>query len=496
MNAYQQLERHIQAIDALEGARAILHWDSETMMPHGAADLRGEQLAALAGVIHDKMTDPAFPDLLEKAESQIGSLEEWQRANLREMRHQWTHANAVPADLVQALTKASTKCEHIWREAKIGNDYAAFAPYFTEVLARVREVAAVKAETLGLSPYNALLDQYDPGLRTEMVNPIFDELQGFLPGMIDQVIEKQKAQSFQPITDKIPVAHQEALGRQLMNKLGFDFNHGRIDTSSHPFCGGIPGDIRLTTRYRETAFTESLYGVLHETGHALYEMGLPADWRHQPVGKARGMSVHESQSLLIEMQLSRSRDFLHFLLPLIREQFSISGPAWEEDNVYRQLTRVERSFIRVNADELTYPLHVIMRYRLEQALLSGTLQVKDLPDAWNTAMQQSLGITPKTDTEGCLQDIHWPGGAIGYFPTYTLGAMIAAQLFDKAKKDVKDLTNNIRSGHFSPLIEWLKIHVHARASLLSTPKLIEEATGQPLKVSIYKAHLTKRYLEN
>lgn len=492
MKAYDELAHRTHAIDALGGAQAILHWDSETMMPHGAAALRGEQLAALAGVIHEKMTDAAWPDLIAEAEEDSAPLDDWQRANLREIKHQWVHANAVPADLVQAMTKASTRCEHIWREAKRANDYAGFAPHFSEVLKCVREVAAVKAEALSLSQYNALLDQYDPGLRTEMVDPIFAELQSFLPDMIDAVIEKQNARPLAPITDTIPIAKQEALGRQLMDALGFDFNHGRIDTSSHPFCGGVPGDIRLTTRYREEAFAESLYGVLHETGHALYEMGLPADWRHQPVGKARGMSVHESQSLLIEMQLSRSREFLQFLLPLLRAQF---GVMWDEDVLYRQLTRVERSFIRVNADELTYPLHVIMRYRLEQALLSGDLQVKDLPGAWNDAMQQNLGITPKTDTEGCLQDIHWPGGAIGYFPTYTLGAMIAAQLFDKARQNLPDMTQNIASGQFQPLIGWLKAHVHSRASFLSTPELIEEATGQPLKVSIYKAHLKKRYLE-
>lgn len=494
MSAYTQLADHFREISAIEGASAILGWDYEVMMPSGATDIRAEQLAALAGIAHAKLTDPSLGALLDKAKDE--TLDDWQAANLREITREWKHATALPADLVQALTRATTACEHAWRTARPANDFATFATHFEPVLKLVREAAIIKGEALGLHPYDALLDSYDPGMRRDIINPVFAELESFLPDFIQQVIDYQTARKpHTPMTDAIPVAKQEALGRQMMQALGFDFTQGRIDVSAHPFCGGVPGDIRLTTRYRESAFTESLYGVLHETGHALYEMGLPADWRYQPVGRARGMSLHESQSLLVEMQLCRGRDFLQFALPVIRDAFGVSGAMWEEENVYRALTRVERSLIRVNADEATYPLHVILRYKLEQALLSGDLPVADLPAAWDDGMEQSLGIRPDCVGNGCMQDVHWPGGSIGYFPTYTLGAMTAAQLFDAARKAIPELPAHIRQGDFTPLFDWLRTHVHGKASLLSTPELIAQATGGPLNGAIYKAHLSKRYLD-
>ncbi len=491
MSVYQRLEAHFHGLSALEGAQAILHWDTEVMMPAGSVAVRGEQLAALSGIIHQRLCEPALSDWLAAAEGE--TLGDWQRANLREMRHHYQHANAVPADLVDALSRATTHCEHVWREARAANDFAAFATAFGELLPLLRESANAKAAALNLSPYDALLDQFDPGQRRAMIEPLFADLETFLPPLIDHVLENQAAHPPVAPAEAIAVEQQEALGRQLMAALGFDFAHGRIDTSAHPFCGGVPGDIRLTTRYREDAFAESLYGVLHETGHALYEMGLPAEWRTQPVGRARGMSLHESQSLFIEMQLALSRDFLTYLAPLLRTAFAVSGPAWEDDNLHRYLTQVERGFIRVNADELTYPLHIILRYRLEQALLSGDLPVDELPGAWNDLMQHYLGITPPDMASGCLQDVHWAGGAIGYFPTYTLGAMIAAQLFDSAAQALPDLPQQLARGEFAPLISWLQHHVHALASYHPTPALITKATGQDLNVELYKAHLQNRY---
>lgn len=492
-NAYSKLEQRFTEISALEGAAAILSWDAETMMPHGSADIRGEQLAALATVIHEKMTSTAIADLLADAANE-SDLSAWQQANLREMQREYIHANALPADLVHALTKAKIACEHIWREARKDNDFLRFKSPFEIVLKLVREAADVKASALNLSPYDALLDGYDPGMRCEAIDGYFAQLESFLPSLVDRAIEAQAKKPCQPFTDAIPVDKQNALGREFMSALGFDFNVGRIDVSAHPFCGGVPGDVRLTTRYKESAFTESLYGVLHETGHALYEMGLPKDWMSQPVGKARGMSFHESQSLLVEMQLCRGRDFLRFALPKIRAAFGVDGAAWEEENVSRNLTRVERSLIRVSADEVTYPLHVILRYRIEKQLLSGALSVADLPEAWDSSMQTLLGIKPDCVGNGCMQDVHWPGGAIGYFPTYTIGAMIAAQLFDTIKKAIPDLPHQIQHGDFTSLSKWLRDNVHSKGSSLTTPQLIEQATGQPLNVAIYKAHLESRYV--
>jgi len=289
------------------------------------------------------------------------------------------------------------------------------------------------------------------------------------------------------------VDKQRGLGERLMRTLGFDFDAGRLDVSLHPFCGGVPGDVRITTRYTEDDFTESLMGVLHETGHALYEMGLPDDWRYQPVGQARGMALHESQSLLIEMQACRSREYLEFAAPLMRETFGGTGAVWDADNLYRLYTRVDRSFIRVDADEVTYPAHVILRYRLESALIAGDMKLADLPGAWNDGMEELLGIRPPEDRLGCLQDIHWYDGAWGYFPTYTMGAMAAAQLFAAAKEARPEIPEGISKGDFAPLVGWMRENLHTKASSGSTDELMQAATGKPLGTEAFKAHLEARY---
>ena len=291
-----------------------------------------------------------------------------------------------------------------------------------------------------------------------------------------------------------PQARQEALARRLMRSVGFDFDHGRLDVSLHPFCGGVPDDVRITTRYDEADFMKSLMEVLHETGHALYERGLPAAWRLQPVGEARGMAMHEGQSLLIEMQACRSPEFIGFMASLAREAFDGTGPAWEPANLAVFYNRVSPDFIRVDADEVTYPAHIILRTRLEKALIAGKMELEDLPAAWNDGMRELLGITPPDDARGCLQDIHWYDGAWGYFPTYTLGAMTAAQLFAAAKTAVPEIPAAIAGGDFAPLIGWLRDKVHALGSSLASEDILVQATGKPLDPAVFKAHLEARYL--
>ena len=282
-----------------------------------------------------------------------------------------------------------------------------------------------------------------------------------------------------------------------MRQLGFDFDGGRLDVSLHPFCSGVPEDVRVTTRYDTADFTQSAMAVLHETGHALYNKGLPAGWRRQPVGAARGMAVHESQSLIIEMQACRSGEFIGFLAPLVREALGGSGPAWSADNLRRHYRRVARSFIRVDADEVTYPAHVILRYRLERALVAGELSLDDLPDAWAEGLDSLLGIRPADDAVGCLQDIHWYSGSWGYFPTYALGALAAAQLFAAALAERPDIPDAIAKGDFTPLLGWLRDAVHRKASMpATTDDLLREATGAPLGTAAFKAHLESRYLSD
>ncbi len=494
--AYETLETRFRRMALLSEAAGVLHWDAAAIMPEGGAEARGEQLAELKAVVHGLMTAPDMGDLIADAEATGSDLDPWQSANLREIHHQWIKSTALPEDLVVALSRASTTCETVWRTARADNDYAAIKPYMQEVLDLTREAGQAKAEATGLSLYDALLDDYEPGGRSADIDAVFGELQAFLPGFLGEVLEAQARRPALLMPEgPFPIETQKALGEQFMAALGFDFDHGRLDVSLHPFCGGIPEDVRITTRYDEEDFTSSLMGVLHETGHALYERGLPDRWRRQPVGEALGMSIHESQSLLVEMQVCRSKAFLEWAAPIMREAFGGSGPAWETDNLYRLYTRVEPGFIRVDADEVTYPAHVILRYQLERALLEGDMSLDDLPTAWNDGMEELLGIRPPTDTLGCMQDLHWYDGAWGYFPTYTLGAMSAAQIYRAAREDDPAIQDGIGKGDFEPLMAWLGEHVHGKARLLHAPELLTQATGRPLDAKVFEDHLRQRYLD-
>ena len=497
MTAYAELEGRFKRILVLREAGGILQWDTATMMPKGGAGVRSEQITALQLTGHELITDPRVPDLLGEADAAASGLDAWQRANLREMRRAWIHASALDGPLVEALTRARLACEMTWREARPASDFARVAPQFKALLARVREVADAKAARLGCTPYEALLDEYEPGFRTARIDALFDELAGMLPDILARVLARQQAAPA-PIapTGPFPVPAQRALCERLMRQLGFDFDSGRLDVSLHPFCGGVPEDVRITTRFDEADFARSIMGVLHETGHALYEKGLPAAWRHQPVGEARGMALHESQSLMVEMLACRGGAFMEFAAPLMREAFGGSGPAWQAANLHRLAIRVAPGFIRVDADEVTYPAHVILRYRLERDMIAGRIAVEDLPAAWNAGMQALLGITPPDDARGCLQDIHWYDGGWGYFPTYTLGALCAAQLFDTALRAVPDIPDAMRRGDFTPLLGWLRANVHGKGSLLMTEELIREATGQPLGTAAFRTHIERRYLDN
>ena len=494
MKSYTALTQRFARLAALEEATGLLHWDMSAMMPPGGAGARSEQLAALKRVRHDLIADSAVAELLDEAETETG-LDSWQRANLCEMRRQWNHETALDGALVEALSKACSASEMVWREARPRSDFQAVRPHLEDVLCLVREAASAKAARLGCSPYDALLDEYEPDGRAARIDPVFDAYAAFLPDFLEAVLSRQGARGPALALDgPFPLEAQRALAASFMAALGFDFAHGRLDESLHPFCGGVPEDVRITTRYDEADFSRGLMGVLHETGHALYERGLPAAWRRQPVGRARGMSVHESQSLLVEMQVCRSRAFFTFAAPRIRAAFGREGQAWSAENLHRHYSRVERGFIRVDADEVSYPAHVILRYRLERALIAGDLAPADLPGAWADGLKALLGIVPPDDRRGCLQDIHWYDGAWGYFPTYTLGAMTAAQVFAAAHKSLDGLDLQIASGEFAPLVAWLGREVHGRASLLDTDALLVAATGSSLDPEVFQRHLANRYL--
>lgn len=492
-SAYRQLEGRFRRLSDIEGALAVLSWDQSTQMPDGGAAVRGRQLATLSVIAHEGLSGQDVGDLLAAAKDEI--LDDWQTANLMEMGRAHVAATAIPGDLVGHIEEAKASSEMAWRAAREAADFSLVSGNLEALLDLVRQSATCLAEAKGLPLYDALLDQFDPGLTFSTVEPLFDDLSQNLPSMIDEIIAKQQADP-QPVMPEGPFPHQaqEAFGRRLMGKLGFEFDRGRLDVSHHPFSGGVPDDCRITTRYDENDFATGLMGIIHETGHALYEQGLPAEWRSQPVGRSRGMTVHESQSLMMEMQLGRGEDFVAWLAPRLAESYGGKGPAWSADNLSRLYRKVTRGFIRVDADEATYPLHVILRTKLERGLISGDLAVSDLPAAWNDELKQSLSIVPPTDREGCLQDIHWYMGAFGYFPTYTLGALTAAQMKDRIAREAPGALSDAGVGRFSTLVGWLRENVHQLGCRYSTADLIERSTNAPLGTSAFKTHLRARYL--
>ena len=492
MSAYRALEARFARLSDLRGALAVLHWDRQAMMPPGGNAVRADQVATLRQIAHELLTSEQTGALLDQAEQDRGGLDAWQAANLREMRRAHAHATALEPELVAAQARATARAEMIWREARARADFGLLRPALEEVVRLSREEAAAKAEALGLAPYDALLDGYEPGLTSQAIDGLLDALAGFLPDFLERVLTRQSEPL--PIRGLFPAAGQKALGERLMASLGFDFAHGRLDESAHPFCGGVPDDVRMTARYDERDVASGLMAILHETGHALYNAGLPKAWRGQPVGRPLGMVAHESQSLLLEMQICRSRAFLGYLAPLLRDTFAVEGEAFLAENLHRASIRVVPGFIRVDADEVTYPLHIVLRYRLEKALLADDLRVADLPGAWNEGMRELLGITPPDDRLGCLQDIHWPGGAIAYFPCYTLGALMAAQLFQALERAAPDAIAGIAKGDFAPLLAWLRANIHEHGSLFDTQTLLTRITGRPLELQPFLDHLEARYL--
>src|SRR5690606_31899011 len=495
LTPYQQLEQEFRRLHAFRTAASVLRWDSAVMMPRGSSELRGEQLAALETQCHALVSSPRVSRLLDRAEANAQGLEEWQLANLREMRRERELAMVTPQNLVSRLAKAISRAEMRWLDAKQKSDFSVFAPHFEEVVNLTRDKAALIGKALDLSPYDALIDEFSPGLTTKEIDGIFTTLGMRLPGFIQEVIDLQAARAPLELAGRIPPSKQRQLAVEVMKAIGFPFDRGRLDESEHPFTGGAPGDIRITTRFYPNEPLSGLMGVLHEMGHAMYEVGLPEAWRGQPVGRDRGMAVHESQSLLLEMLICRNRPFLKYLRPLLERIGGVSGPEWEVENLYRLLTRVRRSLIRVDADEVTYTVHIMLRYELEKEILDGTLKVQDVPEAWNERIHDRLGVRPSNDAEGCLQDVHWATGSFGYFPSYSIGAVIAGQLYETLRSERPELDEEIAAGYFAGLFEWLRQNIHSHGARLSTPELIQNATGRPLTAAAWLRYAEAKYLE-
>jgi len=495
-DAFARVTHRFATAGKLAAARTILNWDAQTHMPPGGAWARGEQMAALTEVSVDLVGSEAARDEIVEAEAMAGALAPDERADLFEMRRRWTHAAAAPKTLQAEHTRLAQALQAVWRRAKPESDFASWAAGFADLLAVTREIAQAKAEALGTTPYGALIDAYDPGVSEAVIDPIFSDLAAFLPGLIAEVRERQAAWPDPTPFGPADVADQAKLSQQIALAVGHNPDNFRIDVAPHPFSAPhSPGDVRFTTRYDEANVRFAIFATLHEAGHAMYEFNLPRGFAFRPAGEARGMTVHESQSLSLEKYAGRSREFLSFLAGLMAETFGGDGGRWTPLNVLNTVRRLDNGFIRVEADELSYPLHVILRYRMEQALISGDLKVADIPGAWNELFQKLLSRTPPDHAHGCLQDIHWSAGLLGYFPNYAMGSMLAAQLFERATVEQPDILPALARGDFSPYFAWVRPRVHERASFVDFATLVGDATGAPLSATPFKRHARRRYLE-
>ncbi|WP_407333018.1 carboxypeptidase M32 [Enterovibrio sp. 27052020O] len=496
MKSIEKIEKQFQKLASYQHLAAICGWDQAAMMPDGGNDARSKAMGDLAVLCHETLTDSRMGEWIAAADADA-SLTNEQQINLREIKRAWTQATQLPSELVERKSLLGSKCEHEWRSQRGNNDWAGFAENLKKVVEASREEANTRAAQTGVRPYDAMLDLYEPGMTTEKLDVLFSDLKSWLPELIQKVLEKQKSTPVTEPNGPFDTNKQATLGKQMMQILGFDFNHGRLDVSAHPFCGGVPSDVRITTRYDEQDFTSAIMGVIHETGHARYEQGLPKSYAGFPAGEARSMGIHESQSLFFEMQLGRNPLFVEHLATLAAEAFGKQGDAaFSLNNMNAVYKRVKPGHIRVDADEVTYPAHVILRFEIERDLMEGKIEVDEIPVLWNEKMQVYLGISTEGDfTNGCMQDIHWTDGSFGYFPSYTLGAMYAAQFMAAMRKTV-DVDACIQALDFAPISTWLEENIWSKGSTLSTEELVIQATGEPLNPEYFKQHLIERYLND
>ncbi len=490
--AYSALcARHVRMY-RLSHLHSIASWDQSANMPAKGNEARSLALAEMGGLLHQLATEAELKGLLDAAAQE--DLDDVERANLREMQRAWRASNALPQSLVEAKSLANSRCEHAWRSQRPANDWAGYVENLREVVRLAREEARCLSAVTGLAPYDALMDQYEPGMRSAEVDRVFGDLRQWLPGLIRDVLEKQSRETVIRPVPPFAQAAQKALGHDAMQLMGFDFEAGRLDESAHPFCGGVPEDVRMTTRYREDDFLPSLMGTIHETGHGRYEQNLRRDWLGLPIANARSMGLHESQSLSFEMQLGSHPGFAGLLRPLVVRHLG-DQPAFEVGNLNRLLTRVKPGYIRVDADEVTYPAHVILRYEIERPLIEGQIEVEDIPALWDAKMQELLGLDTRGNfSDGPMQDVHWGAGLFGYFPCYTLGAMYAAQFFAAMRRETPDLDARIAADDLASVFDWLRSRIWNEGSRWETPELVRRASGEALNPAHFQAHLRARYL--
>jgi carboxypeptidase Taq len=478
--AYDELIRHTREAALLGSCSELLGWDELTYMPRAGAAHRGEQLALLAGLLHARGTDPRLGELLAAVETSdlVRDPLAIEAVNAREIRRAYDRATRVPRALVEETTRVASAAQQVWESARQAARFAPLRPWLEKLFALQRE----QAEALGyaVSPYDALLEEYEPGATSAGLAPLFEALRTELIPLVNALTHAPRQPDVAPLRREFPLERQRVFAEMAAASVGFDFARGRLDTSVHPFFSSVgPGDYRITIRYKLHDFGDAFFATLHETGHALYEQGLDPAHHGSPMGEAVSLGMHESQARLWENAVGRSRAFWRHFFPLARSVFHEALRGVSLDDFHFAVNRVEPTLIRVTADEVTYNLHILIRFELERALVTGELRVADLPGAWDEAYRHYLGVRPADDAEGCLQDGHWASGLIGYFPTYTLGNLFAAQLFAAASEAVGDWEGAFARGEFGGLLDWLRERVHRQGSRYSASRLIEVATGSP-----------------
>jgi carboxypeptidase Taq len=491
-STYALFISELKEISLLGSVCGVLGWDERTQMPPRGASTRADQLSLMATIIHKRFTSPQIGDWLSQLEE--SSLDEESTANVRETRRRYARETKIPSSLVEEEARVEVMAQQAWAEARKNSDFAAFAPWLEKIL----PLKLQRAKCIGYAvhPYDALLDEFEPNETAANVNRVFESLRDPLVDLIGRIKDSNNPAPAEILERKYPADQQEALAREAATAIGFDFTGGRLDTSVHPFCSGLgPGDTRMTTRYDENYFSDAFFGVLHETGHALYNQGLPAKHFGTPLGSAVSLGIHESQSRMWENMVGRSRSFWTFFLPKARAAFPQSLAGVTDDQWYRAIKDVRPSFIRTESDEATYNLHILLRFELEQAMMTGGLSISDLPGAWNERMKKYLGITPPDAARGVLQDIHWSGGSIGYFPTYTLGNLYASQFFEAARSELGDLDAQFARGEFAPLLNWLRTNIHRHGKRYSAAQLAQRVTGKELSAEPLLKHLRKKAAE-
>ena len=495
INNYLKLEKEIEQISHLSNIASLAHWDSATMLKAGSAKTRQQEMATLESLIHEMSTSQKFGNLLEAALSEEDFLDDWQKANLKLAKKSYEEEVCITPEMKYEFSIAAGESEFAWRRCRAENDFKTLVPYLDRVFKASTQIATAKSETLGKPIYDSLVDSFDPEREVSEITQVYNVLKKELPELITKIAEKQSSEKVIKLTKPIDEKTQKTIGLKVLEKMGFDLNRGRLDKSIHPFCIGGRFDVRITTRYDENNFLSSLFAVIHETGHGLYQQNLPEKYINQPVGKPKGMAFHESQSLIMEMQACTSLEFTEFLAQLLKDKFNISGPEYSWENLYRLMTRVHPSFIRVEADEVTYPLHVILRFEIEQQIINGKIKAADLPELWNSKMKEYLGVIPDSYSNGCLQDIHWPAGMIGYFPSYTNGAIISSMIMGRAKKQNINIDTELSKGTFDSLNHYLNKNLRQYGSLKASKELLQESTGlRQIDPVIFIDYLKNKYL--